>query len=204
MPQYGGGVVDNYDATTKIDGKLIEGGYISLQSESHPIDFRKVELLNLAGCTDKAATNYKSYYVKSVPEDCKFAEGAKPAMRRPGDYPVSAEALPQEGIPKGRLEGPFEFHSKIIAGTVRRYWIFVPAQYNAKKPANVLVFQDGQRATNPDGPLRLPPGHGEPHRQGQDAGDHRHLHHAGKSQRDVSRQISASAIRITARRNTTR
>ena len=156
MPQYGGGVVDNFDATTKLDGRLIEGGYISLQSESHPIDFRKVELLNLAGCTDKAATNYKSYYVKPVPEDCKFAEGAKPAMRRPGEYPVSAEALPQEGIPKGRLEGPFEFRSKIIEGTVRRYWIFVPAQYNPKKPANVLVFQDGQRATNPNGPLRLP------------------------------------------------
>jgi enterochelin esterase family protein len=157
MPQYGGGVVDNYDATTKIDGKLIDSGFISLQSESHPIDFRKVELLNLAGCMDKGATNYKSYYVKPVPEDCKFAEGAKPAMRRPGDYPVSAEALPQEGVPKGRLEGPFEFRSKIIEGTVRRYWIFVPAQYNEKKPqpANVLVFQDGQRATNPKGPLRL-------------------------------------------------
>ncbi|HYJ40625.1 MAG TPA: DUF1080 domain-containing protein, partial [Steroidobacteraceae bacterium] len=134
MPQYGGGVVDNYDATTKLDGKLVDGGYISLQSESHPIDFRKVELLNLAGCTDKAATNYKSYYVKPVPEACRFAEGVKPAMRRPGEYPVSAEALPQDGIPKGRLEGPFEFHSKIIANTVRRYWIFVPAQYNDKKP----------------------------------------------------------------------
>ena len=155
LPQYGGGQVDHFDATTKIDGKLIDGGYISLQSESHPIDFRKVELLNLAGCMDKAATNYKRYYVKPVPEDCKFAEGAKPAMRRPGDYPVSAEALPQEGIPKGRLEGPFEFRSSIIAGTVRRYWIFVPAQYNPKNPANVLVFQDGQRATNPNGPLRL-------------------------------------------------
>jgi hypothetical protein len=155
LPQFGGGQVNPFDATTKIDGRLIEGGYISLQSESHPIDFRKVELLNLAGCTDKAATNYKRYYVKSVPEDCKFAEGAKPAMRRPGEYPVSAEALPQEGIPKGRLEGPFEFRSSIIAGTVRRYWIFVPAQYNPRKPANVLVFQDGQRATNPNGPLRL-------------------------------------------------
>ena len=67
LPQYGGGVVDNYDTTTKPDGKLIEGGYISLQSESHPIDFRKVELLNLAGCMDRNATNYKSYYVKHVP-----------------------------------------------------------------------------------------------------------------------------------------
>jgi len=155
MPQFGGGVVDNYDATTKLDGQLMDRGYISLQSESHPIDFRKVELLNLAGCMDKGASNYKSYYVKSVPEDCKFAEGAKRAMRQPGEYVVSADALPQEGIPKGRLEGPFEFHSKIIEGTVRRYWIFVPAQYNPKKPAHVLVFQDGQRALNPNGPLRV-------------------------------------------------
>ena len=156
LPQYGGGVVDNYNTTTKPDGTLIDSGYISLQSESHPIDFRKVEILNLAGCMDKAATNYKSYYIKPVPEDCKFGAGVKPLMRRPGEYELNADSLPQEGIPKGRLEGPFEFHSKIIDGTVRRYWIYVPAQYNPKKPANVLVFQDGQRATNPNGSLRVP------------------------------------------------
>jgi hypothetical protein len=158
MPQYGGGVVDNFNTTTKPDGKLIEGGFISLQSESHPIDFRKVELLNLAGCTDRNATNYKSYYVKHVPEDCKFAEGATPAMRRPGEYPFMPDSLAQSGVPKGRLEGPFEFLSQAIPNTVRQYWIYVPAQYNEKKPvpANVLVFQDGQRATNPEGSLRVP------------------------------------------------
>jgi hypothetical protein len=156
MPQYGGGVVDNYDTTTKPDGELIDRGWISLQSESHPIDFRKVELLNLAGCMDRNATNYKTYYVKSVPETCKFADGAKAAMRRPGEYPLMPDSLPQEGVPKGRLEGPFEFRSKIIPGTVRRYWIFVPAQYNPKFTANVLVFQDGQRATRVDGSLRIP------------------------------------------------
>jgi enterochelin esterase family protein len=32
----------------------------------------------------------------------------------------------------------------------------VPAQYSPERPANLLVFQDGQRATNPDGPLRVP------------------------------------------------
>ncbi|MEJ0087588.1 MAG: family 16 glycoside hydrolase [Pseudomonadota bacterium] len=156
LPQYGGGAVDGYNSTTKPDGTLIDSGYISLQSESHPIDFRKVEILNLAGCMDKAAANYKSYYIKPVPEDCKFADGVKPLMRRAGEYALTADSLPQEGIPKGRLEGPFEFRSKIIAGTVRRYWIWVPAQYNPKKPANVLVFQDGQRATNPNGSLRVP------------------------------------------------
>ncbi len=64
--------------------------------------------------------------------------------------------FPQKGVPQGKLEGPFEFHSKIIEGTVRQYWVFVPDQYNKKKPASVLVFQDGQRATNPNGGLRVP------------------------------------------------
>lgn len=73
LPQYGGGQVENHDITTKVDGKLIDGGYISLQSESHPVDFRKVELLNLAGCMDKTASNYKRYFIKSVPQTCKFA-----------------------------------------------------------------------------------------------------------------------------------
>lgn len=68
----------------------------------------------------------------------------------------TADHFPQEGVPKGELLGPFEFHSNIIPDTVRRYWIFVPAQYNADSPASLLVFQDGQRATNPEGSLRVP------------------------------------------------
>jgi len=46
-PQIGGGVVSNFDPKQKIDGTPLKGGYISLQSESHPTQFRKVELLNL-------------------------------------------------------------------------------------------------------------------------------------------------------------
>ena len=48
------------------------GGYISLQAETAPIDFRKVELLNLEGCTDPKAANYKTYYVKSNPSKCRY------------------------------------------------------------------------------------------------------------------------------------
>jgi len=156
LPQFGGAQVDNYNTTTKLDGQLIDSGWISLQSESTPIDFRRVELLNLAGCMDRNATNFKSYYLKNVPESCTFAPDAKPVMRRPGEYPLMPDSLAQDGVPKGQLEGPFEFHSRIIPGTVRQYWVYVPAQYNAKAPANVLVFQDGQRATNPTGSLRVP------------------------------------------------
>lgn len=77
LPQYGGGAVNEFEPAAKPDGALIEGGYLALQSESHPIEFRRVELLDLAGCMDRRATNYKSYYVKSTPAQCTYA--AKPA-----------------------------------------------------------------------------------------------------------------------------
>lgn len=47
-PQIGGGNVANYDPKMKEDGKALTGGYIALQSESHPIEFKKVSLFNLA------------------------------------------------------------------------------------------------------------------------------------------------------------
>lgn len=72
LPQFGRFDVMNYDPAQKPDGKLIEGGYLALQSESHPIEFRKVELLNLAGCMDRKAANYKSYYVKSEAATCRY------------------------------------------------------------------------------------------------------------------------------------
>jgi hypothetical protein len=80
------------------------------------------------------------------------------AARKPGEYSHGPDSLPQAGVPKGRLEGPFEWNSRIIPGTVRRYWVFVPAQYTGDKPACLLVFQDGQRATNPapNASLRVP------------------------------------------------
>jgi hypothetical protein len=46
-PQIGGGAVLSFDPAVKQDGKILTEGWISLQSESHPIEFRKVELLEL-------------------------------------------------------------------------------------------------------------------------------------------------------------
>jgi hypothetical protein len=48
-PTVGGGVVNGYDPAVKIDGTPLRSGFIALQSESHPIDFRLVELLDLSG-----------------------------------------------------------------------------------------------------------------------------------------------------------
>jgi hypothetical protein len=70
-PQIGGGNVAPVDPAIKVDGTPMTGGYISLQAETAPIDFRKVELLNLAGCMDPKASNFKTYFVKSDPAKCK-------------------------------------------------------------------------------------------------------------------------------------
>lgn len=53
-PQVGGENVSNHDPAVKKDGQLIKEGYISLQSESHPIEFRKVELFDLEPYMDNA------------------------------------------------------------------------------------------------------------------------------------------------------
>lgn len=47
-PEIGGGNVMHFDPKQKQDGEALRAGFISLQSESHPVDFRKVELLDLS------------------------------------------------------------------------------------------------------------------------------------------------------------
>jgi len=68
--EYQGNDWDNFGVTNKeiwLDkaGKSIGEGYIALQAESHPVDFKNIELLNLCGCMDKEAKNYKSYFIKN-------------------------------------------------------------------------------------------------------------------------------------------
>jgi len=47
-------------------------GHIALQAESQPVDFRKIEILELVGCTDPKAKNYKAYYTRSDNSKCRY------------------------------------------------------------------------------------------------------------------------------------
>ncbi|HSC53151.1 MAG TPA: DUF1080 domain-containing protein [Phnomibacter sp.] len=47
-PQIGGGVVNRYNPTIKQDGKLLSSGFIALQSEGQPIDFRNIRIKDLS------------------------------------------------------------------------------------------------------------------------------------------------------------
>jgi Domain of Unknown Function (DUF1080) len=60
------------EAWKKKDGTALKSGYIALQAESHPIDFKNIEVLNLEGCTDPKALNYKSYFIKSNKSACRY------------------------------------------------------------------------------------------------------------------------------------
>jgi sugar lactone lactonase YvrE/predicted alpha/beta superfamily hydrolase len=61
------------------------------------------------------------------------------------EYPVHADSVPQDGVPKGEvLTFAFE-NSKIFPGTTREVKIYVPAQYTPDKSACVYVNQDGEQ-----------------------------------------------------------
>ncbi len=63
-----------------------------------------------------------------------------------GDFNVSAylpESYEQPGIPKGKLSEKITHKSTIYDGMVSDYWIYVPAQYDAARPACVMVWNDG-------------------------------------------------------------
>ena len=69
--QIGGGAVSDFDPAVKTDGKPLGEGYIAIQGESAPTEFRKIEVLNLSGCMDPKASNYKPYYSHRDDSACK-------------------------------------------------------------------------------------------------------------------------------------
>ena len=62
-PTIGGGVANGFDPAIKKDGAVLTEGYIGLQAESQPVEFRNVRLLNLSGCMNPASPAYRRYFV---------------------------------------------------------------------------------------------------------------------------------------------
>ena len=57
----------------------------------------------------------------------------------------------ESGVPMGKLSGPSTHTSKIYDGMQSEYWVYIPAQYDPKTPAALMVFQDGAGYTKRDG-----------------------------------------------------
>lgn len=70
-------------------------------------------------------------------------------------YKFGPDSQRQEGVPRGKITR-HEWRSEIFPGTIREYWVYVPAQYDGSQPAAVMVFQDGHTYVNETGEFRVP------------------------------------------------
>jgi enterochelin esterase-like enzyme len=71
------------------------------------------------------------------------------------DYSLGPDSKSQEDVPKGALHHDI-WHSDIFPGTVRDYWVYVPAQYDPSESACLMVFNDGRTYVNNKGSFRTP------------------------------------------------
>jgi enterochelin esterase family protein len=76
-----------------------------------------------------------------------------PKMPEPA---LGPDAMVKKNVPKGKLTEHEWKDSKVFPGTVRKYYVYQPAQYYPKVPTAVMVFQDGQGFINPTGDTRVP------------------------------------------------
>ncbi len=69
-------------------------------------------------------------------------------------YRLGPDSLVQEGVPQGTVAGPHTLPCEVFPGTQHTYWIYVPAQYDARSPASLMIFNDGQAFLNETGDVR--------------------------------------------------
>ena len=79
-PQIGGGNVAPVDPAVKVDGTPMTGGYISIQAETAPVEFRKIELLNLEGLHGSEVVELQGLLRQGQPADVPVTRGLRIAV----------------------------------------------------------------------------------------------------------------------------
>lgn len=87
---------------------------------------------------------------------CLFGLHACGAEGVPKTYEYGPESERQPDVPQGKVTEHVWRDSKVFPGTIRRYWTYVPAQYDKEKPAALMVFQDGHAYVDEKGQFRVP------------------------------------------------
>ncbi|WP_342190244.1 alpha/beta hydrolase-fold protein [Stieleria varia] len=76
--------------------------------------------------------------------------------QEPAPYEHGPDSQVDDSVPKGKVTQHTWLESNVYPGTKRRYSVYVPAQYDGKTPAALMVFQDGHAFEGVDGDFRLP------------------------------------------------
>ena len=93
----------------------------------------------------------------AIVSGASFQAPASPPAPNPDiHYQLGPDSFPQDGVPKGELKGPYTLPSDAYPGTQHTYWVYVPAQYDPKVAASLMVFNDGQAFKYMDGDVRAP------------------------------------------------
>jgi hypothetical protein len=82
------------------------------------------------------------------------SEALPPGPNPDSQYRLGPDSLPQEGVPKGEVRGPYTLPCKVYPGTQHTYWVYVPAQYDPSVPTALMVYQDGQAFKDENGDIR--------------------------------------------------
>jgi enterochelin esterase family protein len=71
-------------------------------------------------------------------------------------YFLGPDSQEKAGVPRGKVTEYFLEDSKTFPGYGRKWALYVPAQYNGRTPAALMVFQDGMGYVSPKGSWRVP------------------------------------------------
>ena len=71
-------------------------------------------------------------------------------------YSFGPESMVQTDVPQGEITEHQLSDSKVYPGTTRRYYLYVPKQYDPAQPAALTVFQDGHVYVKRDKKFRAP------------------------------------------------
>lgn len=95
----GDSLIQHYIHGTKVlefskiraNGAALKDGFLAIQAEGTPTQFKALEYVELTGCMDKSNANYRSYFVKNDPQACNTTS------IRPSSAAKEAPSLVREG-----------------------------------------------------------------------------------------------------------
>lgn len=79
-----------------------------------------------------------------------------PIVETKPEWTPHPDAVQSDEVPHGTVEQMPGWESKLFAGTIRDWSIYVPAQHKTEEPAALMIFQDGERLRDVKGKWRIP------------------------------------------------